>query len=99
MPAPPRQEALSEPRLGNKTATRLPPLPPEQTALLTKNVTTLNPHLKYTQQTARGYGVAEVSRDALNVTFKAVDALRQDSPARTIGRFQVASGTPRVNVV
>lgn len=75
------------------------PLNAEQTALLTNNLTALNPHLKYTQQTARGYGVAEVSRDALNVTFKAVDALRQRAPARIIGRFQVSHGTQRVDVL
>lgn len=75
------------------------PLTPEQTALITDNLTTVNPHLKYEQQTARGYGIAEVSRDALNVTFKAVDALHKNAPARTIGRFQVSSGTQHVDVL
>jgi phosphodiesterase/alkaline phosphatase D-like protein len=75
------------------------PLTREQTTLLTNNLLLTNPHLKYTQQTARGYGVAEVSRDQMLVTFKGVDALDPGSQARTIGRFRVASGSPRVQVL
>lgn len=75
------------------------PLTPEQTALLSNNLTLTNPHLKYTQQTARGYGVAEVSQDQMLVTFKGVNALDPNATARTIGRFRVASGTPRVEVL
>ena len=75
------------------------PLPPEQTVLLTNNVKTTNPHIKYTQQTSRGYGVAEVSRDEMRVTFKGVNALDPNATARKIGRFRVASGSQRVQVL
>jgi hypothetical protein len=75
------------------------PLTAEQTTLLTNNLLLTNPHLKYTQQTARGYGVAEVSRDQMLVTFKGVNALDPNATARTIGRFRVASGSPRVQVL
>ena len=33
------------------------------------------------------------------VTFKGVDALDQNARARTIGRFRVAAGNPRVQVL
>ena len=35
----------------------------------------------------------------MQVTFKAVNALDPNATARTIGRFQVASGSPRVQVL
>jgi alkaline phosphatase D len=75
------------------------PLTTEQYAAVTSNLPLLNPHLKYTQQTARGYGVAEVTQDRMEVTFKAVNALDPNATARTIGRFAVASGSPRVQVL
>jgi phosphodiesterase/alkaline phosphatase D-like protein len=75
------------------------PLTPEQTAILTTQLPVLNPHLKYTQQTARGYGVAEVTRDQMLVRFRGVDALNPNATSRTLATFRVASGTPRVQVL
>lgn len=75
------------------------PLTPEQTTLLSNNLRLTNPHIKYTQQTARGYGIAEVSQDQMLVTFKGVNALDPNATARTIGRFRVARGNPRVQVL
>jgi alkaline phosphatase D len=75
------------------------PLSREQTTLLTNNLLLTNPHLRYTQQTARGYGVAEISRDQMLVTFKGVDALNPDAQPRTIGRFRVGAGSQRVQVI
>jgi len=75
------------------------PLTGEQSTLLTNNLLITNPHLKYTQQTSRGYGVAEITRDQMVVTFKGVNALDPNATARTIGRFRVASGSPRVQVL
>ena len=75
------------------------PLTGEQSTLLTNNLLLTNPHLKYTQQTSRGYGVAEASRDEMRVTFKGVNALDRNATARTIGRFRVAGGSPHVQVL
>jgi len=75
------------------------PLSREQTTLLTNNLLLTNPHLRYTQQTSRGYGVAEISRDQMLVTFKGVDALNPGAQPRTIGRFRVGAGSQRVQVL
>jgi alkaline phosphatase D len=75
------------------------PLTPQQFTLVTNNLKTTNPHLKYTQQTSRGYGLVTASRNRLEVTYRGVDALHPNSPATTIGRFQVDSGVPRVRVL
>ena len=75
------------------------PLPAEETVLLTNNVKTTNPHIKYTQQTERGYGTLEATPGELRVDFKGVNAKTKGAPARTIGRFRVASGSPRVQVL
>ena len=75
------------------------PLTGEQSTLLTNNLLLTNPHIKYTQQTSRGYGVAEVDQDEMRVTFKGVNALDPNATARTIGRFRVASGSQRVQVL
>jgi len=75
------------------------PLTNEQIVLLTNNVKATNPHIKYTEQQSRGYGIVEASRDQLLVEFKGVDAMSQGASARSIGRFRVAAGQPRVEVV
>ena len=48
---------------------------------------------------SRGYGILEARPDELRVEFKGVDAKTRSATARTIGRFRVASGTPRVEVL
>jgi alkaline phosphatase D len=75
------------------------PIPPEQFLVLTQQIRTVNPHLKYDEQQSRGYGVLTASDSELRVDFKAVDATRRSTEARTIGSFRVARGEPRVQVV
>ena len=75
------------------------PLSKEQILLLSNNLKTTNPHLKYTEQQSRGYGIVEASRDQLLVEFKGVDALNTGAGARSIGRFRVAAGQPNVQVL
>ena len=75
------------------------PLSKEQFLLVSNNLPLTNPHLKYQEQSSRGYGVLEASRSELKVTYKAVDALRHTSSTRTIGRFRVARGNPHVQVL
>ncbi len=75
------------------------PLSKQQFELISGNLPLVNPHLKYLEQSSRGYGVLEASPSELKVTYKAVDALRHSTSARTIGRFRVARGNPRVQVL
>ncbi len=75
------------------------PLTREQILLLSNNLRITNPHLKYTEQLSRGYGIVEATRDQLLVEFKGVDAMNRDGGARSIGRFRVAAGRPRVEVL
>ncbi|MEJ7790284.1 MAG: alkaline phosphatase D family protein, partial [Thermoleophilaceae bacterium] len=75
------------------------PLTREQIVLLSNNLRTTNPHLQYTEQLSRGYGVLEARPDELRVEFKGVDAMTRGAEARTIGRFSVANGNPRVRVL
>jgi len=75
------------------------PLTREQIILLSNNLQTSNPHLRYTEQLSRGYGIAEARPDELIVEFKGVDATKQGAPARSIGRFRVPNGQPRVEVL
>ena len=75
------------------------PLSKEQFLLVSNNLPLTNPHLKYQEQSSRGYGVLEASPSELKVTFKAVDAMRRTSATRTIGRFRVQRGNPRVEVL
>lgn len=75
-------------------------LAPETSVLVTGNVRLLNPHIKYDQQTSRGYGLLEASDDELLVTFKGVEAAqRRSTDAGTIGRFRVKRGRARVEVL
>ena len=75
------------------------PLTREQIQAITTNVRTANPHIKFQDQDKRGYGILEATRSELNVTFKSVNALVPRAPARTLKRFRVASGTPRVQLL
>ena len=75
------------------------PLTPEQFLLVSENLPIANPHLKYQEQSSRGYGVLEASPSELKVTYKAVDALRRNSDTRVIGRFRVGRGDPHVQVL
>ena len=60
----------------------------------------MNPHLRYAEQRSRGYAVLEARPDGLDVAFRGVDATsRTPGPRRTIGRFHVPRGTPRVQLV
>jgi alkaline phosphatase D len=75
------------------------PLTKEQFLLVSNNLPLTNPHLKYQEQSSRGYGVLEASPNELKVTFKGVDAKRRTSATRTIGRFRVRRGDPHVQVL
>ena len=76
------------------------PLTREQFNQLTTQVKLTNPHLKYDEQLSRGYGLLEARGDELLVEFKGVEAReRRSTEARTIGRFRVARGEPRVEVL
>ena len=75
------------------------PLTKEQTEAITTNINIPNPHLKYDEQESRGYGILEASPAELRVEFKAVDAHERSTDARTIGKFRVESGEPRVEVI
>ena len=75
------------------------PLTREQLVLLSNNLRTTNPHLKYTEQLSRGYGIVEASPGELAVEFKGVDAKVPGATARSIGRFRVRSGSPSVEVL
>jgi alkaline phosphatase D len=75
-------------------------LTPEQSLLITQNVRTVNPHLKYDEQESRGFGIVEASDGELQVEFRGVTAQpARSTESRVIGRFRVAAGTPRVQVV
>jgi alkaline phosphatase D len=76
------------------------PFTREQIELFTTNVQVANPHIKYDEQLSRGYGLLEAREDELLVEFRAVEArTRRSTDARTIGRFRVARGEPRVEVL
>ena len=75
------------------------PIPREQSTLLTNNFRTTDPHIKYTEQQSRGYGILEARPGELLVEFKGVDAMTKGAPARSLGRFRVASGSQRVEVL
>ena len=73
------------------------PLSDAQYDLVTRNIGLINPHLRYNEQRSRGYAVLEAKPDGLNVAFRAVDSrTRTPRGRRTIGRFHVPRGRPRV---
>jgi alkaline phosphatase D len=74
-------------------------LPPAQTELVTNNIESVNPHIKYDEQKSRGYGLLEARPNELLVEFKKVNALERTTSAQTLARFRVASGNPRVQIL
>lgn len=74
-------------------------VPPEQVQLVTQNLRANNPHIKYDEQDSRGYGLIEARANELLVEFRAVDAVQRSTDARTLARFRVARGDPRVQVL
>lgn len=75
-------------------------LPPGLLAGVTTNLPLINPHIRYNEQTRRGYAVLECHPGELLAEFRAV--ANQNDPASavsTLKRFRVASGTPDVQVL
>ncbi len=59
-----------------------------------------NPHIRFSNQRFKGYGVLEARPDELLVQYRAVETTQSpDSGAFTLASFRVASGTPRVEVL
>jgi len=75
------------------------PLTKEQLLLITKQIRTVNPHLRYDEQKSRGYAIVEARPDELRVQFKGANSVPRSTDARTIGSFRVQSGVPRVQVL
>lgn len=60
-------------------------------------VRALNPHLRYAELRSRGYGVLEARPDELLVSYRSPRSVAvPTSPMRTLARFRVAAGDPRV---
>jgi alkaline phosphatase D len=74
-------------------------VPPDQVQLFTERLRENNPHIRYDEQDSRGYGVIEARESEALVEFRAVDALQRSTSARTLARFRVARGEPRVQVL
>ncbi|MCP9489934.1 MAG: alkaline phosphatase D family protein [Solirubrobacteraceae bacterium MAG38_C4-C5] len=77
---------------------------PEDRALLgdlfDSGVRTNNPHIVYSNQDVKGYGILEARQDELLVEYRGVqDARVPNSEVSTLQRFRVARGTPRVEVL
>jgi alkaline phosphatase D len=63
-------------------------------------VRTNNPHIRYSNQERRGYGVLEAREDELRVSFRATrTSLEPRSAVFTLQRFAVERGNPRVEVL
>ncbi len=80
------------------------PLEREERLVLAKlsdsGVRANNPHIKYSNQDFKGYGVLEARRDELRVDFRAVrDTQRRRSQVFTLQRFRVRRGRPQVEVL
>ena len=59
-----------------------------------------NPHIRFSNQRFKGYGVLEARPDELLVQYRAVESTQTPrSRAFTLASFRVASGTPRVEVL
>lgn len=57
-----------------------------------------NPHFTFADSQARGYGVAEFTPGRLTTTLRAVDDVTLEDPRiRTLTRFTVEAGRPRVD--
>ena len=56
-----------------------------------------NPHIKFSNQNFKGYGVLEARPDELRVSYRAVRRTdRRKSAMFTLRRFRVPRGQPRV---
>jgi alkaline phosphatase D len=54
-----------------------------------------NPHLRFSNSAYKGYAIAEATRDALHVEYRAVrEPRREDSAVFTLARFEVPRGVP-----
>ena len=72
----------------------------DEAVVVTERVTTTNPHMAYTEQRRKGYGVLEARRDELLVEYKAVESVEmRPSPAFTLQRFRVARGSTAVELL
>jgi len=59
-----------------------------------------NPHIEYSNQQRKGYGVLEARRGELQVEFRAPRSTEKpDSSVFTLQRFRVERGNPRVQVL
>ncbi len=76
------------------------PIPPELAQPALDQVRHFNPHVRHADQGAHGYAIAEARERELLVRFVAVPtAPARSTEARTLARFRVAAGTPRVEVL
>jgi alkaline phosphatase D len=58
-----------------------------------------DPHLVFTDLTHRGYGVVTVEQNQVTGEFKTTNTSVPKSPATTLAKFVVESGTPKLNQV
>jgi len=76
------------------------PVPPPLARAGLQNITAFNPHVRHADQEAHGYGVLEARDRELLVRFVAVPAApARSTQSRTLARFRVPAGTPRVEVL
>lgn len=76
-------------------ALTLPGLNEMQSALATERLPVANPHLKFAHFRNHGYTVLEARTDSLEITFRAVDTVKQPtSRVFDLARFRVRSGVP-----
>jgi alkaline phosphatase D len=58
-----------------------------------------DPHIVFTDLTPRGYGVVTVQQNQVTGEFKTTDTSVPNSPATSLAKFVVESGTPKLNQV
>jgi len=59
-----------------------------------------NPHIRFSNQSFKGYGVLEASSEELRVAYRAARTTQApQSEAFTLAEFRVARGRPEVEVV
>jgi alkaline phosphatase D len=80
------------------------PLKPQQVKLLAglsdSSVRANNPHIEYSNQEFKGYGVLEARRGELRVSYRAVRSVdKPRSSVFTLQRFRVERGQPNVEVL
>ena len=72
---------------------------PDQAAAPYRAAVAANPHIKYNELLSRGFGILEARPDELLVQYRAVNTETHTTDSRQIGRFRVAPGVPRVEVL